>query len=168
MHGKKRSAFAIEQNIFRAIAMMHVKIKNGGALGAGRQGFKNGDGDIVQITKAHRLFTRSVMAGRTHEAENIFTAACDLQSVDRGGDGRAGAVGNVFKERGVGIEVWWDFQTGQHGGRMRAEDLRIRDKSRCFAFKGKIGLEPFNRGGDPGGTLGMPEAARNRCIFRQL
>jgi hypothetical protein len=48
-----------------------------------------------------------------------------LQRVERGGDGCAGVIGNVFKKRRVGVEVLRDFQSREHFGRVGAENLRV-------------------------------------------
>ncbi len=65
------------------------------------------------------------MAGRAHEAENIFTVSGELHRVERGGGGSAGVIRNVFKKRRVSVEVLRDFQSREHFGRVRAENLRV-------------------------------------------
>ena len=87
MDGEEGDPGLIEQNGFRAIAVMHVEIKNGNALGTGRQSFPCGNGNVVQITKTHRLFAGGVVAGRTHEAEDVFAVTRGFQGIQRGGGG---------------------------------------------------------------------------------
>ena len=55
VHGKKLDAGPVQQNVLRAVAVMHVEIKNRDAPGTGRSGFERGDGDVVQVAKTHGL-----------------------------------------------------------------------------------------------------------------
>ena len=125
VHGKKFDARPVQQNVLRAVAVVDVEIKHGDALGTGGRRFERGDGDVVEIAEAHGFFARGVVAGRAHEAENIFAGAGNFQRVQRGGNGRAGVAGNVFKERRVGIEIFRRFEAGEHFGRVGAEDLLV-------------------------------------------
>ena len=146
---------------------MNVEIKNGDAFCAGRQCFERGDGDVVQIAKAHGFFARGVMAGRAHEAENIFAGARNFHGVKRGGDGSAGVVGNVFKERRVGVEVLRDFQPREHFGRVGAEDLSVAGfaPARPIDWQFSLIFQPLDCGGDARGTFGMAVARIAGAFF---
>jgi len=76
-------------------------------------GFEHGDGDVVQVTKAHRPVARGVMAGRAHEAENVFAVARGFQRIQRRGDGGAGKRDDVFVKRCVSVKILRFVQAGE-------------------------------------------------------
>ena len=119
---------------------MHVEIENRDALCAGGRGFEHGDGDVVQVTKAHGPVARGVMAGRAHEAENAFALARGVQRVERGGDGGAGEAGNVFVKRRVGVKVHRHVQARKMFRRMGAENLCVAHLARFGPFDRQFGL----------------------------
>ena len=123
--GKKRDARPVEQDRLRAVAVMHVEIENRDALGAGGRGFERGDGDVVQVAKAHCPVAGGMMAGRPHQAENTFAPARGSQRVQRGGDGGAGVAGDIFVIRRVGIEILRLVQTREVLRGMGAQNLRV-------------------------------------------
>ena len=108
-----------------------------------------------------------MMAGRAHEAENIFAGAGKFQSVERGGNGCARVTGNVFKEGRVGVEIFRHGEARAHFGRVGAEDLFIRHAARrnpgqdqfCLAF------QPFDRGRDSLRAFGMAGARVADAVF---
>ena len=69
MNGNKGATRLVKQNVFRAVAVMNIEIKDSDPFAPCSTRFERGDGDGVEITKAHGLFPRGVMAWRTHQAE---------------------------------------------------------------------------------------------------
>ena len=105
MYGKKDRAGPIHQDRLGAVAVVHVKVEHRNFLGAGRERLERGDRNRVQITKAHRVVPRGVMARRTQEAEGRFPGARGLERVQRASD-RAARVGeDVRMRRGIAVEV---------------------------------------------------------------
>jgi len=62
---------------------MDVKVENRDTLCAGGCGFEHGNGNIVQVTKAHCPVAGGVMAGRPHQTENAFALARGGQRGER-------------------------------------------------------------------------------------
>ena len=100
------------------------------------------------------------MAGRAHEAENIFPGAGKFQGVQRGGGGRAGVTGNMFKIWRVVIEIFGRVETREHCGRVGAEDLFIGRASWCNPIEGefRLAFQQFDGGRDALRTFGMTGA----------
>ena len=124
-----------------------------------RQGdrFQRSDGDVVEIAKAHRSFARGVMAGRAHEAENIFACARKLQRIQRRSHGRAGVLADALEERRVGVEIFRHFQSREQGGRVGAEDLFVAHGRWRPPVQRQFGLvfQQLDGGGDAVRAFGM-------------
>ncbi len=88
---RKCRAWLIQQDVLGAVAVMHVKIKNYRPFCARRDRFQRRNGDVVQVAKAHGMFARGMMAGRSHQAENHFPAARPLHGLQRSADFEARA-----------------------------------------------------------------------------
>ena len=56
-------------DFFRAVAVVGIEIPDRDALGAVLQRVEGGDGDVIKITKPHRVIARGVMTRRPHQAE---------------------------------------------------------------------------------------------------
>ena len=153
----KRHARVVQQNILRAVAVMHVEIKHRDAFGAGRLGGERGDGGVAQIAEAHHLIARGVMAGRTHQAENSFPGLRAFEREQRRPGGKPGERFNVRKKRGVGVEIVGHPQAGEVLGQVGPQEVRLRRGRRLGPRQGEIGLlaEPGKRGGDARGPIGM-------------
>ena len=136
---------------------MDVEIKNGGAFRAGRQGFQHGDGDVVQIAKAHRPVAQGVVAGRAHEAENIFAVARGFQRIQRGGDGGAGKRDDVFVKRRVGVKILRFVQAGEMPRGVRAQNRRVIHAGRRRPNDGQfiLAAQQVECAGDAGRAFGM-------------
>ncbi len=157
MDGEKRGAGPVEQNGFGAVAVMHVEIENGDPLCAGGGSFEHGDGDVVQVTKAHRPVAGGVMTGRSHQTENAFALARGGQRGERGGSGGAGETGDVFVKRRVGVKIHRLVQVREMFRRMSAKDLCIAHLARFGPFDGQFGLvaQEFECGEDAQRAFGM-------------
>ena len=147
---------------------MHVEIKDRDALGAGRRGFEHGDGDVVQVAKAHRLVARGVMAGRTHEAENIFAGARGLQRIQRGGRRTRGQSRRCFRKTAC--------RRQSPRGICRRASIPASGRGECCASftpvrrrpgdrQFRLASQKFERGGDARGTFGMALARIAGAVF---
>src|SRR2546430_12089477 len=95
MNREKRRAVAGQQNVFGAVAVVNIKIKDGDAFDSGGQRLECRDRDVAEITKAHDAVARGVMPGRTHEAENGFATARAMHCYEGGAYGRARVIGDT-------------------------------------------------------------------------
>ena len=115
MHGKKRRAFVIQQNVLGAVAVVHVKIKHRHPPRARRLRRQHGGGEVVQIPKPHRTLPRRVVPGRTHEAENGFAGAGATHRLQRRARRGAGVIRDAGMRGRVGIEIFLRiFQLRNH------------------------------------------------------
>jgi hypothetical protein len=157
MHGKEGDAGMIQEDVFGAVAVMYIEIKYGDAMGTGGGGLQRGDGDVIEVAKAHGIMAGGMMAGWAHEAENVLAGAGEAEGIERSADGSAGETGNALKEGSVGIKILGDGEAREHLGGMGAENGDIVDEGGCRPMEGKIGLifEVFDGSGDAQGTFGM-------------
>ena len=68
-----------------------------------------------------------MVAGRAHEAENVFAIARGTHRIKRSGGGCAGELTDVFVKRRVGVEVLRNLQAREHFRSVRAENLFVTD-----------------------------------------
>ena len=136
--------------------MMGIEIPNGDPRDAARERVERGDGDRVQIAKAHGLLAGRVVPRRAHQRESALAAQGQARAFD-GGAGRARRVlENAVVKRGVGIERPGFLQAGEVALRVRSEQgLALRG---CRRLPRPCGVrEPQVPGGapDPLGTFGV-------------
>jgi len=157
VNGKKSSAGVVQENGFGAVAVMDVEIEDGDPFCAGGQGFEDGDGDGVQVAKAHADIARGVMTGRAHEAEGAFAGARRGQR----GQSAANRTARVVRDAGmpgrVAIEVLIFLQARDEGGAVGAENGGFSDRQGFGPSEGQFQLvaKTFKRAADAGGALGM-------------
>jgi len=70
-----KGVFLVPKNLLRAIAVMHVEINDGHALGAiRRHGVTRRDAALLKKQKTHRRAGQGVMAGRPRRDEAFLAA----------------------------------------------------------------------------------------------
>lgn len=147
--------------------MVNIKVKNGYVFEAGGNSFQCGDGDVVQVTKAHGFFARGVMAWRTHETKNGFTFARQFQRTQRGTDGHTSELGNLVEERRIAVEIFRRIEARYHFQRVGAENrfiVRFRRRAPVQRQFG-LGFEQFNRGRDAQRPFGMSDVRITGAVF---
>ena len=96
---------------------------------------------------------------RTHQAENAFALARELQSIQPRGHRGAGEFADAIEVRRIGVEVFQHVQAREHGRRVGAEDLFIADtaggRRAPRQFQVRLLFEEFNAGGDALRPFGM-------------
>lgn len=158
------------ENGFGAVAVMGVEIPNSHAAGAEVVvRVESGDGDVVEVTEAHRGIGGGVMAGRTHEGESGRAGGEGvLGRGDRGGGGAAGVVGDGGEIGRVGVEVVGLGKAAQVRGSVGAKECGVGDGSggrRDTEFPpGVRGAEVGGGTDDAGGLLG----AHGRAVIGAL
>ena len=106
MHRHVEHLRIVLEDVLRAVAVMHVVVDDGDAVGAERAGVRGGDGDVVVEAEAHRAVALGVMAGRPHQRERAACAAAHhpLDGVDRGAGREQRDLVRSRGRVGVGIE----------------------------------------------------------------
>src|SRR5579863_10267916 len=74
MDGEKKGARLIQQDRFRAVAVMHIEVKDSDSLPT-RQSFQAGNRNVVEVTKPHRARPGGVVPGRAHQAEHMLSGS---------------------------------------------------------------------------------------------
>lgn len=105
VNGKEERASTIDQDRLGAVAVMHVKVKHRNLLRAGRQRFERGDGDRVEVAKAHGVVPGGVVPRRTQKAEGRFPVAGRPQGLQRAAGGAGRMIKNSGMRRRVAIEI---------------------------------------------------------------
>src|SRR5208282_1316106 len=108
MDGNEKATRLVQQNILRAVAMMNIEIEDCDAFASGITGRQSGDGDGIEITKAHDALASGMMARRTQEAEGGLAGSGRLQRQQRS----ANRSSCMSSDAGV-------------GGRIRGEVVRL-------------------------------------------
>lgn len=122
MDRKERCVFTIQQNIFRPIAVVHIKIVNRHPSGSRGQCLERGNGDVVEITEAHRPMPRRVVPRRSHQTENLLPVAGASKCFERGADRGSGMIVDPWVVRRVSVEIPGDLESGDHLRCVRAQD----------------------------------------------
>ena len=145
----------ILEDVFRPVAVVHVEVEDRNTFRAGGEGFEHGDGDVVQVTKAHGAIPHRMMSRRAHEAEHGFAVARAAQRFQRRSRGRAGETGNAGMVGRVGVEVLRNVEPGETFGGVRAQDGGVRRRRGCGPGDRQIGLlpQPLLRPQHPGWFL---------------
>ena len=125
---------------------------------------ERGEGDVVEVAKAHRGIGRGVMAGGAHEGESRGAGGEGVFGRgDRGGSGATGVVGDVGEIGRVGVEVAGLSETAQVRGGVGAKERGVGEGSggrRDAEFpRGVSGAEMGGGTGDAGGLLGAHRGA---------
>ena len=153
---EKNAAPGTSHDIFRAVAMVDIEIKDGDAFDASGQRVGGGDGDVVQVAKTPLDFlAHGVVSGWTHETEYGF-AAGPVRASNR----RQRTAGRGLRSREVsrvsGVEIVRDAERPMYSGRM-ARRMASSDAGGVSHSRGvRFGAEFFHRAGDARGTSGMP------------
>ena len=168
MDGKEGATGFVKKNLLRAVAVVNVEIKNGHALESGRARLQRGDGDGVEIAKAHRAVPAGVMARRAHQAEGHFAGAGRLQGLERAARGAPGVRGDLGIGRRVGVQVNGQIEPLQVFRGMGAEEAGVRDGQRFGPGQreGRLGFKarPGRRGCAGGFRDGRERSIRrNGC-----
>lgn len=129
VHRREKETFTAMQNGFGAVAVVRVGVPDGDTLRP--EIFlcvQRGDGDLVEITKPHRLPCRRVMAGRAHERKRRRARRERVQrGLERRGDRATRVFGDAGKIRRVLIEVARDGEAIQVRGRVRKKERFVGD-----------------------------------------
>ncbi len=157
MDGRERDSRIVRNDIFRAVAMMRIKIPNGDTLSVVFQSIERGDRDVAEITKAHGAIARGVMSRWPHQAESALA----LQRCTCGTDGGAGraqsVIVDVWIDRRVGIEVARRFPYSVDVfARVRAQEFFTRGRPRLTPFPSTMSiLQQRDRARDSRRSLGV-------------
>ena len=129
VNGGEEKTVAPADDGLGAVAVMGVKIPYGDAGGAelGTR-VECGEGNLVEITKTHRLPRGRVMAGRARERESW----CAMRERVLGGsecgtDSAAGVVADAGEERSVGVKVAGLREAFEMSGRVSEEQSGVAD-----------------------------------------
>src|SRR5262245_25741719 len=95
----------VHQNVFCAIAVVHVEIKHGYSRKTAGQCLENGDGDRIQVAETHHPLARGVVPRWTQEAEGHFAGARRFQGGHRTTHRVSGVLKNLWIDWRVAIEI---------------------------------------------------------------
>ena len=101
----KNNLLVTAEDGFSAVPVMRVEIPNGDTLTPTRERIQRGDGDVIEITKSHRLRPRRVMAGRTHQAKTRLALDGCARDLHRGPGSTRGVIVNSRIRGRIGIEI---------------------------------------------------------------
>ena len=171
--GDHQHARVALEDVFGAVAVMHVEVDDGDALQSMRgQRVRGADGDVVEDAESHRAPPLRMMAGRAHRAERgpAFAAHHEVDPMHDGA-GRVARSGQRMRiERGIGIdEMQARLGTCRDdlvdvGRAMHARDLLVRRRGRRIVLD--VGIEA---GGDQAvadRASGVPGTRDGRVPFR--
>src|SRR5205814_1482276 len=105
MNREKCRTRLVHENRLGAVAVVDIKIINSNTFDAGGQRFEGRDGDAVQVTESHGFATCRMMPGRPHQAKHAFTPARAMHRLDSRAGGSAGAISDIRKPGGIGVEI---------------------------------------------------------------
>src|SRR5207244_5540993 len=126
----------VDENGFRSIAMVHIKIVHGDSFSSCRQRLEQCNRDIAQITKSHSAIACGMVSGRAHQAERALAGARRLQSFKAGADRSPAISRDVWKIGCVSVEVPRLFQSREMFRSVSAQQYRVVKRR---------GLAPFDR-----------------------
>ena len=134
----------VPEDVLRAVAVVHVPVDDGDALGAMRLlRMAGGDGGVVEQAEAHGRRLLGMVAGRARRHEDVVGAAGE-HVVDGGVGGADGGQRRLPAFRahhGVGIDAL-DAGLGDRGAHLVDEGLRVGiDNRGRVAFRGEHAVE---------------------------
>src|SRR5947209_19863683 len=100
---------------------MIVEVIDGNFFRAAVHGLQHSNSNAVEITKAHRLISRRMMSGGTHEAESILSTARQFERQEGRASRRLCPLDDSRMKSGIRIEILRQLQPLEVRRRMRAE-----------------------------------------------
>src|ERR1041384_4887475 len=136
VNGKKSQPLAVEQNIFRPVAVVNIEVEHGNFFEPARLRLECRNGDIVQVTKSHGLIFGGVMTRRTDEAEDNFARGGQPLSMQGASDRSPGVLRNAGMRGRVGVKILRLRKRFEMASSVGSKQCLVRDDA---------GSEPINR-----------------------